>query len=399
MDEQGYRFGVGVLVVASLVIAVILVMFFGAAPNFFAQRYEVTIRFDQAPGVATDTPVRKNGVQIGRVKDIQLLESDGVDLTLELDLQHKIRAGELPQIDVGSLITGDAVVEFIAPTQESLIARFDGAGGSPANGMLDENEGLLASTPIKDGDFLAGGRVAPDPFDAIMSIQTALGTTMSTIEQAVNDVGLASNEVGLLAKDVRRIVGGGDGEIQRLREQTEFTIRNFNETLDSIESLFNDPNLRSALQTVATKLPELVEDTQGVVVQAKDTLAAFEGAGREAEKTMKNVSGLTEPFAKKGDQIVTEALSALNNLDALLGDLRLVAARVNNADGTVAKLLDDDELYYTFINTLQNVELLTRRLQPIVEDARVFSDKVARDPSTLIDLKGAITGRPRSGIK
>ncbi len=31
MDEQGYRFGVGVLVVASLVIAIILVMFFGAA--------------------------------------------------------------------------------------------------------------------------------------------------------------------------------------------------------------------------------------------------------------------------------------------------------------------------------------------------------------------------------
>ena len=62
MDEQGYRFGVGVLVVASLVIAIILILFFGAAPNLFTERYLVTIRFDAAPGVTTDTPVRKNGV-------------------------------------------------------------------------------------------------------------------------------------------------------------------------------------------------------------------------------------------------------------------------------------------------------------------------------------------------
>ena len=34
MDEQRYRFGVGVLVIASIVVGVILIMFFGAAPNF-----------------------------------------------------------------------------------------------------------------------------------------------------------------------------------------------------------------------------------------------------------------------------------------------------------------------------------------------------------------------------
>ena len=97
MDEQGYRFGVGVLVVASLVIAVMLILFFGAAPNFFVERYNVTIRFEAAPGVATDTPVRKNGVQIGRVKSLQLLDEDGVDLTLELDAKYKVYARELPR--------------------------------------------------------------------------------------------------------------------------------------------------------------------------------------------------------------------------------------------------------------------------------------------------------------
>ncbi|MEO8272333.1 MAG: MlaD family protein, partial [Aureliella sp.] len=179
MDEQGYRFGVGVLVVASLVIAVILILFFGAAPNFFVQRYTVTIRFKAAPGVASDTPVRKNGVQIGRVKSVQLLDEEGVDLTLELDGKYKVRASELPQIGKGSLITGDAVVEFVPPSQDSLVGRFDGTGGSPRDAILDETEMLLAATPIKDGDFFRGGRVAPDPLDALLNMQEGFGTTLA----------------------------------------------------------------------------------------------------------------------------------------------------------------------------------------------------------------------------
>jgi phospholipid/cholesterol/gamma-HCH transport system substrate-binding protein len=60
--------------------------------------------------------------------------------------------------------------------------------------------------------------------------------------------------------------------------------------------------------------------------------------------------------------------------------------------------VQDDDLYYSVVNTLQNIEVVTRRLQPIIEDARVFSDKVSREPSSLINLRGAITGQ-RGGLK
>ncbi len=400
MDEQGYRFGVGVLVIASLVIGVMLVLFFGAAPNFFAQRYQVTIRFDAAPGVATDTPVRKNGVQIGRVRSVRLLEDgDGVDLTLELDGQYKVRAGELPRIGTGSIITGDAVVEFVKETQESLIERFDGTGGSPQDGILDENESQLASTFIKDGDFLSGGRVAPDPLDTLLNMQDSFGTTLAAIETA-------GNQVTALALDVRKMIGGGDGELQKIAQQTEVTIENFNQTLDAIESLFRDPNLKNALNVMSTRLPELIDEAEVVMQQTEDTLEAFEGVGLAAEETMQNVTKLTEPLGEQGEQIVGDVMSTIQNLDSLLTDLKRVSAsvdqvvqRVNNGQGTFAKLVDDDELYYTLIHTLQNIEVVTRRLQPVIEDARVFSDKVARDPSSLIDVKGALMRRPRGGVK
>ncbi len=331
-------------------------------------------------------------MQIGRVKAIKLLDENGVDLTLELNAEHRVRAGEQPVIDVGSLITGDAVVEFMSPTPEQLLVRFDGAGGSPANGMLDENEALLASAQLKAGDFMSGGRVAPNPLDSLLDMQNSFARTLNTLDQA-------GTQITGLTQDVRRLLGSSDSEIQKLSRQVEATILNFNETLDSVEGLFSDPNLQSALETIATRLPDLVDDTQGVVVQAKQTLAAFEGAGREAEQTMRNVSVLTKPLAEQGDQIVADALRSLNNLDGLLMDLRQLAARVNSSQGTVGKLLDDDRMYYEIINTLQNVEQITRRLEPIIADARIFTDKVARDPARAIDLRGVITGRPSGGIK
>lgn len=400
MDEQGYRFGVGVLVVASLVIAVMLILFFGAAPNFFVERYNVTIRFDAAPGVATDTPVRKSGVQIGRVKSLQLLDDDGVDLTLELDSQYKIYARELPRIGTGSLITGDAVVEFVPPTQESLLTRFDGASGSPRDAILDENELLLAATPIQDGDFFRGGRVAPDPLDALLTMQEGFGTTLAAIETA-------GNQVTALALDVRKLIGSGDGALQDIARKTDLTIDNFNQTLDAIEGLFNDPSLQASLDTLAQRLPGLVNEAESVMRQTGDTLAAFEDVGRAAEDTVKhvtetvrNVNQLTAPLGRNGEKLVGDVVETLNNLNHLLVDLRGVSARFNQGNGTVAKLLDDPQLYYSFINTLENIETLTRKLEPIVDDARIFTDKVSRQPSSLIDLRGAITGRPAAaGLK
>lgn len=397
MNDQGYKFGVGVLVVASMVIAVILILFFGAAPNIFSNLYEVTIRFDSAPGVTTDTPVRKAGVPIGRVKRIQLLD-DSVNLTLELDSKYKILAREQPRIAKGSLITGDAVVEFTAPTPQSLLSRFDGVGGSPADGMIDANEARQSETQLEKGGYYTGGTVVPDPLDALVEMQLSFTKTLESIE-------VAGGQVTALATDLRSLVSGGDGQINRIAEKAEQTIDNFNQTLNSFNRLFNDSRIDETLSLVASRLPDLVNEAEGVMKQTSNTLRAFEDVGKAAGETMQNVASFTEPFADKGGEFIDEARRSVENLNGLIGELRQLGSRanvlvdrINNGQGTFARLIEDDELYYSMINTLNNIEIATRRLQPILNDARVFTDKVSREPSSLIDLRGAITGQ-RGGLK
>jgi phospholipid/cholesterol/gamma-HCH transport system substrate-binding protein len=387
MDEQRYRFGVGVLVVSSMVIGVLLIMFFGASPNFLSRRYQVTVNFPAAPGVGIDTPVRKNGVTVGRVTRVNLLPDDrGVDLVLEMDTRIQIRQGETARIGNGSLITGDAVVEFVPPSPQTLLTRFDGVGGQPKDGQLDEIEREVAATYLRDEDYIKGGQIAPDPLNTLLTMQESFAPTLVAIENA-------GNQVGALAQDLRTVLGGNGGRMEMIVQKTEQTIDNFNETLDSIEAVFNDDGLRLSMRIASERLPKLMEEAEGVMRQARDTVAAFEGVGRAAEETMRNVAEFTEPLGAQGEQIVGDALRTLNNLDALLTDLRQLSSRINSSEGTLNRLLNDEHLYDSVIRTLDNVEQLTRRLQPVVEDVRVFTDKVSRDPRQL-GVAGALGGRP-----
>ena len=387
MDEQRYRFGVGVLVVASVVVGVILIMFFGAAPNFLARRYKVTVNFPAAPGVGADTPVRKNGVNVGRVKQVRLLNDEkGVDLELELDNDFQIKRAELCKVGTGSLITGDAIVEFVPPTRESLITRFDGRDGLPKDGQLSQAEESLAKSPLKDGDFMDGGIVAADPFAAFVTMQEKFTPTFVAVEQA-------GNQVGLLARDLRSLINGDQGQLKQIVQKTEQTIENFNHTLDAIEGVFGDPKLRASLQSSAERLPALLDSAEAVLSETKGTIASFSGVGKAAEQAMQNVAEFTEPLGANGERFVADTMRTLNNIDGLVSDLRMVSSRLNSSQGTINKLLNDDEMYYTLKSTLENVEQLSRRLQPVVEDVRIFTDKISRDPRQL-GIAGALQARP-----
>lgn len=392
MDDKAYRFGVGVLVLASAVIGIILVFFFGAIPNFLIEHYAVTINFAAAPGVEIDTPVRKSGVRIGRVVGVKLQDGeDGVNLTLELEKRYPIKAGEVARIKNGSLITGDAVIEFLPATRGSLLTRFDGVSGIKDND-LQPDELEMANAFLKDQDFLKGGEVASDPLDSVLSMQENFSTTLASIDKA-------GNEISMLARDVRSLMGTQDGSVQNIFKKTEQTIDNFNQTLDSVEAILGDPKLRQALIASIEQFPEVVRKSSEVIDQAKLTLKNFEKVGTAAESALQNadealgnVAQITDPLAERAPEAVDDVLRTIDNLDALLLDLRRFSARLNSGNGTVARLIEDEQLYVQLVQTLENVEQLTHRLQPIVEDVRVFTDKIARDPRQL-GVRGALDQR------
>jgi phospholipid/cholesterol/gamma-HCH transport system substrate-binding protein len=70
---------------------------------------------------------------------------------------------------------------------------------------------------------------------------------------------------------------------------------------------------------------------------------------------------------------------------------------LKNPDSTVNRLINDTHMYHKLDSAATNIEALTRQLRPIVDDARVFADKIARNPNRL-GVQGALDKR-RSGTK
>ncbi len=397
MEESSYRFGVGVLVVASTIIAILLIVYFGAVPTFWVDRYTVTINFPAAPGVTVDTPVRKNGVQVGRVSNVTLLPADqGVDLTLELERRHDIRQGEGVRIGTGSLITGDAIVEFVPATETSLVSRFDGLAGAPKDGQLQPAERELALAKLQDSTYLKGGFLTPDPMTAFGDIQGNFATALSAIERA-------SLKIESLASSVEEVVGSGRGEIRDLVDKMKSAIASFDQTLNSVESVFAQverSGLTESLARGAERLPGVFDESDRVLKQARETLKSFEQVGIRASETLQNVQEFTAPLSAQGEQFAGEILRTVENLDALLIDLRQFTQRLNNGQGTIARLIEDEQLYFSLVRTLENIETMTQQLRPTIDNVRVFTDKIARDPGGQIGVRSIMSGRPMgAGVK
>jgi phospholipid/cholesterol/gamma-HCH transport system substrate-binding protein len=116
-----------------------------------------------------------------------------------------------------------------------------------------------------------------------------------------------------------------------------------------------------------------------------------------AEANLENLEGLTEPLGESGPQIVANVERSSENLDEILTQLTAFTSAMNEGQGTLGQLVHGDELYGRIDQVMANVEEVSKRLLPIVNDVRILTDKLARDPSQL-GVKGALDRRP-GGIK
>ena len=90
MDERILKLRVGIVVLAAAIICGILIWRFGDIQLPGTSKYTIFINFTRAPGVTVGTPVRKSGISIGRVTNVELLEDGGVQVTADIEARRKI---------------------------------------------------------------------------------------------------------------------------------------------------------------------------------------------------------------------------------------------------------------------------------------------------------------------
>lgn len=386
MDENRLRFGVGVLVISSIGVGIILTFLFGAFPSVLTENYTLLVKFPSAQGIGLNTNVVRDGVRIGRVSDVQLRREGGVLVTLEMQETHRenLTHRYVPQIGAGNLVSGDAQIEFVAGTAEDLEKNW----GTNLE-ILDEPYSAIE-------EAIDYGKVTP----GFLEMQSELASTFETIRKASVAVAQAGGSVNGLVAQVQGSVDETDDKIAQVADEAVESLEAFQDLLTAVNDIVGDPDLRKNLDASFRELPTLLQNAQKTFDSAQKTFESFERVGDSAAKTVQsfertagNIEQFTRPLGEQGDALVTQFRTTFESLERALDQVDTFGQALNNENGTIRRLMEDEELYYQIRRTITNIEEATARVRPILDDVRVFSDKIARDPRQL-GVKGALNNRP-----
>jgi len=349
------QFRVGVVVLATAIITAILVLLFGKLPALVRGTYKIHVQFTAAPGVSPESPVRKSGILVGRVVKTELQKKGGVIVTIAVHNEVELTGRDV--VRVNKPLLGDTSLDVTT---------------NPDPYAPDE--------PLKDGDVVTGG-VTPDPFEMLGEIQGKLGDTASGLNEA-------AVEVARLARNMNNLIGNNSEQFGRMITKTEKAIDSFQRAMSSIDDLVSDEQTKANLKRGLAELPDLLKETRTAVAGIQQTVES-------ARANLNNLEGFTKPLASRGNDIVKNMDQGVGHLEQLLGQLAQFSKQLNSSEGTLSQLLNNPELYQQLNSAAKNVNDLTRELKPVIRDARVFSDKIARHPEVF--TRGII--QPSSGLK
>jgi phospholipid/cholesterol/gamma-HCH transport system substrate-binding protein len=363
MDERRIQYLVGVMVLATLIIAGILVVLFNDLPALIHGEYTVRVRATEAPGVSRNTPVRKSGILIGRVSDVELGEKGNVIITARINAKYQIRENDICQISGGLL--GDAELRFVR--------------------LADQG---LPTDPIEPGATIEG-RVAADPVRVITDMQKGLSS-------AINEVSMTSTELRKVVSQVGDLIAANEKRISNIIEQTDDMLAVTQEAVTNANDLIADPELRQRLRDTAAETPQLLAEARATMAQARETVASMNQTLVAVDRNLQNVENFTRPLGEHGEELVQKIDGSVRDLELIMGELAQFSRSINNRQGSLGRLVHDRELYDNLNGAAANIEELSRQLRPILNDARVFTDKIARHPERL-GVRGAM--QKHIGIK
>ena len=365
--ERQLQFRVGSLVILATSVCIALVIRFGDTQQLLKKRYPLTIHLENSAGLYPAAPVMLSGLAIGSVRQIELdLNHGGVNVQIEV--QEKIRLPIDSRVVVTKSLMGEAAVEFVRGKDTDYL--------EPGSEVL--------------------GMAGSDPLAMLQRLETRTLDTLTAFAAT-------GQEWQLVAKNLNTLMDTEKGHLDQVVEQLAASLHEFSNTMKvanqmvtAANEIVADPASQRAIKETLTALPKLVGSTKATIDETRHAVAATRQVLDGMNRNLVNLSQVTEPVGKRGEQMVAKLDSSLTNIDMLLTELNRFARVVNQKDGTLQKFIANPSLYDNLDRSSQSMVVLMRNLEPIMRDMKEFSDKIARNPE-LLGVGGAV--RPSSGLK
>jgi phospholipid/cholesterol/gamma-HCH transport system substrate-binding protein len=309
--------------------------------GFFWQRYSLKTRFSNVAGLATGSPVRIAGVEVGSVTAVEFV-GDQVDVTFQVkeDNRKLITTNSVARLGSVSLL-GESAVDV-----------------SPAT----------TGTPIPDWGYVPQGRPV-----AVMSDMTdAASQGINELTAMIHDVRGGRGTVGKLMTDDQLYV-----ELNRFVTSANQLTDGLKQGRGTLGKLLNDPGTANALEASLTNIETLTrqlaagEGSIGKLLKDDTFSNSLTSATRNIDTL---VGKLNSGEGTAGKLISDPAL--FDRLNAVTQRLDLLVTRLNEGEGTAGQLLKDKQLY--------------ENMNGAVGDLRALVADIRKDPRKFLNIKVSV---------
>lgn len=301
---------IGIVAVAAMVLASMLILAVGGQGGFPWQRYPLRAEFADVQGMKTGAVVRIAGKDVGKVVAVDF-DGDGIVVGLELSQ------------DVRSLVTDQSVASIgtLSLLGEPLVDITPASAGTPLP------DGATLTTSAAAGGIAQTAAAAEATLEQVRSLLEGVQAGKGSMGKLVTDDALYAEFTGLLEKanTVAMQVSAGKG---------------------TVSALLNDP---SAYVAMKASLDDLQAMTAGIRrgEGPLGTLFADEALGRSLSSTATNLESVSGRL-NRGEGTVGKLLNdseLYDRLDALTARLDGLVSGLSSGKGTAGQLLHDTALY------------------------------------------------------
>lgn len=289
-----------------LVVVAIAVLYLGVnylkGVNVLSKQQRYYALYDNVAGLVSSNPVVLNGYKVGIVKKVGLNENGDGSIVVEVvidDANLKVPDDTKLEIYDADLF-GNKAVQIVLGKSPSLAENKDTLASSVQLGLTESLKQEIEPLKKKTSDLFAG----------IDSILTSLNRTFKSQE--------------------------GKDDIGTIFTSLKTTLINLEGTTSKINTLLDDNsgNLASILDNVNSISQNLENNNERIT------------------NAVKNFSAISDTLAQ------LKLSSTLAKVDKAMGDFHSILTKVNDGQGSLGKLVNNDSLHTQLVNASHSLDLL-----------------------------------------
>ena len=207
------------------------------------------------------------------------------------------------------------------------------------------------------------------PSNSIATIQdNPLGTNSISIVLGDSNKYLKSEDT-IKTAPAASLLGDLMNTLSPLGEQTKKTITSLEKVLSNLNTVLNDQNKANFEQILANlsattqnlnksmeSIESMLQKQNGSIAQTADNLNSFTKNLSDNNKKISNIIGNLDSTSKQIKE--ADLYKTIQGIQVAVNELSITLHKLNNGDGTAAKLLNDPSIYKELEGTIKSINTL-----------------------------------------